>query len=60
MVSRRHHRRQAGALSLPPARIPTEFPIIQLRELYELLSGHYVEDDDATFRFQYSAEFLHW
>jgi hypothetical protein len=33
---------------------------MQLRELYELLSGHYVEDDDATFRFQYSAEFLEW
>ncbi|GBE82092.1 Glycylpeptide N-tetradecanoyltransferase [Sparassis crispa] len=32
----------------------------QLRELYELLSGHYVEDDDASFRFQYSAEFLQW
>ncbi|KAI0724001.1 N-myristoyl transferase [Cerioporus squamosus] len=32
----------------------------QLRELYELLSGHYVEDDDASFRFQYSAEFLSW
>jgi hypothetical protein len=32
----------------------------QLRELYELLSGHYVEDDDATMRFQYSAEFLQW
>ncbi|OBZ69197.1 Glycylpeptide N-tetradecanoyltransferase [Grifola frondosa] len=32
----------------------------QLRELYELLSANYVEDDDASFRFQYSAEFLHW
>ncbi|KAJ3554472.1 hypothetical protein NM688_g3090 [Phlebia brevispora] len=32
----------------------------QLRELYELLSANYVEDDDASFRFQYSAEFLRW
>ncbi|TFY64686.1 hypothetical protein EVJ58_g2460 [Rhodofomes roseus] len=32
----------------------------QLREVYELLSGHYVEDDVASFRFQYSAHFLHW
>ncbi|KAI0752837.1 N-myristoyl transferase [Daedaleopsis nitida] len=33
---------------------------VQLRELYELLSANYVEDDDASFRFQYSAEFLSW
>ncbi|KAI0647303.1 N-myristoyl transferase [Trametes meyenii] len=33
---------------------------VELRELYELLSGHYVEDDDESFRFQYSAEFLSW
>ncbi|KAI0807591.1 N-myristoyl transferase [Fomes fomentarius] len=32
----------------------------QLRELYELLSANYVEDDDASFRFQYSAEFFSW
>ncbi|KAI0683832.1 N-myristoyl transferase [Cytidiella melzeri] len=32
----------------------------QLRELYELLSANYVEDDEAEFRFQYSAEFLRW
>ncbi|THH27491.1 hypothetical protein EUX98_g6689 [Antrodiella citrinella] len=32
----------------------------QLRELWELLSANYVEDDDASFRFQYSAEFLRW
>ncbi|KAI0333481.1 N-myristoyl transferase [Cubamyces sp. BRFM 1775] len=32
----------------------------QLRELYELLSANYVEDDDESFRFQYSAEFLSW
>ncbi|KAI0636740.1 N-myristoyl transferase [Trametes polyzona] len=32
----------------------------ELRELYELLSANYVEDDDESFRFQYSAEFLSW
>ncbi|KAJ3037314.1 Glycylpeptide N-tetradecanoyltransferase 2 [Rhizophlyctis rosea] len=30
------------------------------KELYELLSLNYVEDDDAMFRFDYSAEFLKW
>ncbi|CDO72929.1 hypothetical protein BN946_scf185002.g114 [Trametes cinnabarina] len=35
-------------------------PVEELRELYELLSANYVEDDDASFRFQYSAEFLSW
>ncbi|KAI8822223.1 acyl-CoA N-acyltransferase [Fimicolochytrium jonesii] len=33
---------------------------VQLKELYELLSLNYVEDDDAMFRFDYSAEFLNW
>lgn len=32
----------------------------ELREIYELLSAHYVEDDDAMFRFDYSPEFLRW
>ncbi|KAL9105150.1 MAG: hypothetical protein Q9187_008804 [Circinaria calcarea] len=32
----------------------------QLEEVYELLSGHYVEDDDATFRLNYSASFFNW
>lgn len=32
----------------------------QLKEVYELLSLNYVEDKDATFRFQYTAEFLQW
>ncbi|TFY67081.1 hypothetical protein EVG20_g4072 [Dentipellis fragilis] len=32
----------------------------QLREVYELLSANYVEDDIAAFRFQYTAEFLEW
>ncbi|CAI2349559.1 unnamed protein product [Caenorhabditis sp. 36 PRJEB53466] len=32
----------------------------QLDELYNLLTKNYVEDDDAMFRFDYSAEFLKW
>ncbi|KAF8310050.1 uncharacterized protein EI90DRAFT_2957485 [Cantharellus anzutake] len=33
---------------------------VQSREVYELLSQNYVEDTEAAFRFQYSAEFLQW
>ncbi|THU87253.1 N-myristoyl transferase [Dendrothele bispora CBS 962.96] len=32
----------------------------QSKEVYDLLSLNYVEDDDATFRFRYSAQFLEW
>ncbi|KAH7402569.1 glycylpeptide N-tetradecanoyltransferase-like protein [Pyrenochaeta sp. MPI-SDFR-AT-0127] len=32
----------------------------QLDEVYELLTNHYVEDKDATFRFKYSPSFLNW
>lgn len=32
----------------------------QLQELYDLLTGHYVEDDGGNFRFNYSKEFLEW
>ncbi|RXW20085.1 hypothetical protein EST38_g5786 [Candolleomyces aberdarensis] len=32
----------------------------QTKEVYDLLSRNYVEDDYAAFRFQYSAEFLKW
>jgi len=31
-----------------------------LMEVYRLLRGHYVEDDDNMFRFDYSPEFLKW
>lgn len=34
--------------------------ISQLEEVYALLSGHYVEDDEAMFRFNYSVSFLNW
>ncbi|RUP44567.1 Myristoyl-CoA:protein N-myristoyltransferase, N-terminal domain-containing protein [Jimgerdemannia flammicorona] len=30
----------------------------EIKELYELLTNNYVEDDDAMFRFDYSAPFL--
>jgi len=32
----------------------------QLKEVYDLLYGHYVEDDEAMFRFNYSKSFLKW
>ncbi|KAI9879712.1 MAG: glycylpeptide N-tetradecanoyltransferase [Pleopsidium flavum] len=32
----------------------------QLEEVYELLTSHYVEDDEAMFRFNYSVSFLNW
>ena len=31
-----------------------------MQELYDLLVGHYVEDDDGEFRFDYSTTFLKW
>ena len=32
----------------------------ELKELYELLENHYVEDMDGSFRFKYSVQFLSW
>lgn len=32
----------------------------ELEELYSLLYNNYVEDDDNSFRFQYSPQFLEW
>ncbi|KZO97861.1 N-myristoyl transferase [Calocera viscosa TUFC12733] len=32
----------------------------ECKEVYELLSANYVEDDDASFRFAYTASFLRW
>ncbi len=32
----------------------------QLDDVYQLLHGHYVEDQDATFRFNYSSSFFNW
>ncbi|PNS21958.1 hypothetical protein CAC42_556 [Sphaceloma murrayae] len=33
---------------------------VELEEVRALLSGHYVEDDEALFRFDYSASMLKW
>ncbi|KAJ3220983.1 glycylpeptide N-tetradecanoyltransferase [Clydaea vesicula] len=33
---------------------------LEMKNLYELLSLNYVEDDDAMFRFNYTSEFLKW
>jgi len=33
---------------------------LQMNEVYDLLTGHYVEDQEAMFRFNYSAAFLDW
>ncbi|EKM55512.1 uncharacterized protein PHACADRAFT_256185 [Phanerochaete carnosa HHB-10118-sp] len=60
--------RPASELPQEPHPLPKDFEWstvditdeAQLRELYELLCANYVEDDDASFRFQYSAEFLRW
>lgn len=32
----------------------------ELQEIYTLLNGNYVEDEDCLFRFDYSADFLRW
>jgi len=32
----------------------------EMEEVYQLLYGHYVEDDEAMFRFNYSKSFLKW
>lgn len=32
----------------------------ELQELWDLLTNHYVEDDNAMFRLRYTQSFLHW
>ena len=32
----------------------------EIKEVYELLNGHYVEDAEAMFRFNYSPDFFQW
>ncbi|RDD40200.1 Glycylpeptide N-tetradecanoyltransferase 2 [Trichoplax sp. H2] len=52
-----------NSYSLPPGFVWDTLDLedaAQLKELYELLSGNYVEDDDNMFRFNYSPEFLIW
>lgn len=36
------------------------FICTQLEEVYELLTGHYVEDEESMFRFNYSVSFFNW
>lgn len=36
------------------------FTCTQLEEVYELLTGHYVEDEESMFRFNYSVSFFNW
>mmetsp|Transcript_19906 Transcript_19906/g.48738 ORF Transcript_19906/g.48738 Transcript_19906/m.48738 type:complete len:409 (+) Transcript_19906:210-1436(+) len=51
-----------------PLRLPSEFEwcdcdmtdLKTVDDVYSLLNGNYVEDDDSTFRFDYSREFLKW
>lgn len=51
-----------------PLPVPGDFEFVemdmtnddQVQEVYELLSGHYVEDEGSTFRFAYSASFIKW
>jgi glycylpeptide N-tetradecanoyltransferase len=68
--------KEEGPIKLiDPAMVPKESPPMvegyewvtmnlddekELSEVFELLSDHYVEDADATFRFYYSASFLNW
>lgn len=50
-------------LPLPPGLEWSTFDVLNpddMTEVYDLLYGNYVEDDDATFRFDYSREFLMW
>lgn len=50
-------------LPLPPTFEWTTLDVndpVQLKEVYNLLSAHYVEDDENMFRFDYSPEFIHW
>ena len=53
-------------ISKDPYPLPKDFEWVtvdldtRIQEVYELLSNNYVEDDSASFRFDYSAEFLKW
>jgi hypothetical protein len=55
----RHHRAFSGSNRSVPSQ-PVDLLSLQLKEVYELLSANYVEDDQAAFRFRYTAEFLEW
>jgi hypothetical protein len=56
------------SVSRDPQRLPAGFTwasvdvtsAAELTEVFELLAGNYVEDDDEHFRFLYSTDFLRW
>ena len=51
--------RQAGQYP-PSSHSDIQLKVEQIEEVYQLLSGHYVEDPEAAFRLTYSASFLNW
>ena len=54
---------QAEPLKLPPGYNWSNVNIHndeEANDVYELLTKHYVEDDNAFFRFDYSVNFLRW
>jgi hypothetical protein len=55
-----YRRSQAGFSHYCHPEISLDLSILQNKEVYDLLSLNYVEDDHAAFRFQYSSEFLAW
>ena len=49
-----------AGVALPLTGSPPPPPPDLPAQIYELLTLHYVEDDDNMFRFNYSKEFLRW
>ena len=51
-----------------PYALPSDFEFVtvnmdrdeELKEVYDLLTHHYVEDGEATMRFKYRPDFLRW
>ncbi len=60
--------RNVGTVRKDPYPLPGAFEWVtcnvlnddELQEIYTLLNGNYVEDEDCLFRFDYSSEFLRW
>jgi glycylpeptide N-tetradecanoyltransferase len=59
---------EASKIPKDPPQIPDSFEWCtmdmtkddEINEVYDLLSNHYVEDDEAMFRFNYSKSFFNW
>lgn len=61
MGNLRYRRPGAGALYFIATGLSSFLNLFpQNKEVYDLLSLNYVEDDNAAFRFNYSSEFLAW